>query len=162
VWETKVEIGPNGITKPSVFDTVETRFDAVLMASDEAGHPSDPVTVRLRFAWGNGDRLMWERDGSILVYHEEGSFADGTKLPAFFIAETEVSNEQYRKYLMDTGQMTALGKIAKKPPNLPVCEISFEDTEAYAEWAWLKIPTREQWVAAAFWDYGIDGKRDFP
>ncbi|GEM_PF-1268720 len=72
-------------------------------------------------------------------------------LPAFQIDETEVTNAQYREFVLATGH--------REPPiwptpyeawmdDLPVVTVTVPDAKAYAEWAGKRLPTNWEWERA--------------
>lgn len=88
----------------------------------------------------------------------------GTELPkstknleAFYIDQYEVTNEQYARFLKETGH--------REPrywhyPQLngkhqPVVGVGWEDAEAYCNWAGKRLPSEEEWEKAA---RGTDGR----
>jgi formylglycine-generating enzyme required for sulfatase activity len=85
---------------------------------------------------------------------------------SFYIDRTEVTNEQYKKFLDDTGYKPKWpenflkhwrkGTYARGRATHPVVCVSFEDAEAYATWAGKRLPTEEEWQMAA---QGPDGRR---
>lgn len=89
-------------------------------------------------------------------------------LPAFWIDQTEVSNKQYRVFVEDTGHPPpefwgehypsgiSGGKIPSHPwDDLPVVGVTFQDAQAYAEWAGKRLPTALEWERAARGVYGF-------
>jgi formylglycine-generating enzyme required for sulfatase activity len=73
-------------------------------------------------------------------------------LPAYYIDKYEVTNEQYGKFLQETG-------YKRKPkywndrlfrhPKQPVVGIGWADAEAYAKWAGKRLPDEREWEKAA-------------
>lgn len=85
-------------------------------------------------------------------------------LPSYYIDKFEITNDQYNKFISETGH--------KKPrfwsnklynhPDQPVVGIGWEDAAAYAKWAGKRLPSEEEWEKAArgtkgfIWPWGND------
>jgi len=99
----------------------------------------------------------------------------------FFMDATEVTNEQYELFVRMTrrepppmpywktrkliDELRSAGKAEearalelrlKSLGRLPVTGVTHSDARAYAEWAGKRLPTAEEWEAAARW---LDGRR---
>ena len=76
-------------------------------------------------------------------------------LKGFYIDETEVSNQEYKRFVDATGH--AAPKSADYPvkPDDPVYGVTYDDARAYAAWAGKRLPTEEEWEKAA---RGTDGR----
>lgn len=83
-------------------------------------------------------------------------------LEPFFIDRTEVTNEEYQKFVSATGHRAPSnwknGKFPKGEGKFPVVNVSWEDAKEYAKWAEKRLPSEAEWEFAA---RGNDG-RSYP
>ncbi len=87
------------------------------------------------------------------------------ELPSFWIDIYPVTNEQYYRFIKETGYRRIPSHWKdwgfKDPPyppeeaNYPVINVSYKDALAYCEWAGLRLPTGDEWEKAA---RGTDGR----
>jgi len=79
-------------------------------------------------------------------------FVDG-----FEIDKLEVTNEDFERFVAETGYVTAAEKAdetswryyAKDKPQHPVVKVTWNDAIAFCEWAGKRLPTEAEWEKAA-------------
>ncbi len=69
-------------------------------------------------------------------------------LPAFYIDATEVSNEQYSRFVQATGHAPP-GSAKTTAANFPVAGVTNQDAADYCTWAGRRLPTEQEWEKAA-------------
>jgi len=122
--------------------------------------------------------IVSDRDGAPMVLVPGGTFTMGNsegqsaekpahqvRLATFYIDQHEVSNRQFRTFLLETkyhgqpsGKWLTDDKARAEPETLPVVHVNFHDASAYVAWAGKQLPTEAQWEMAA---RSTDGRR-FP
>ncbi|TES90844.1 MAG: hypothetical protein E3J88_03520 [Anaerolineales bacterium] len=149
--------------------------------------PSPTFTITPTPTLGIGTIVVSEVDAMVLVYVPAGEFQMGSNisydtepvhpvyLDAFWIDQTEVTNQQYAEFLNDLGNQTEGGSswldagskyvrihqtegewtADSEYSDHPVVEVSWYGASAYCDWAGRKLPTEAMWEKAA---RGADGR----
>ncbi len=77
------------------------------------------------------------------------------RLPAFYMDATEVSNQQYARFVEATGHPAPPSEDFRSSPSLPVTHVGLSDARAYCAWAGKRLPSEQEWEKAA---RGEDGR----
>jgi formylglycine-generating enzyme required for sulfatase activity len=80
------------------------------------------------------------------VFH--GPKDERAVVPAFYIDQTEVTNEQYARFCQAAGHELP-PDFPSGEPALPVVNITISDADAYAKWAGKRLPDSIEWEKAA-------------
>ncbi|MDP6118397.1 MAG: SUMF1/EgtB/PvdO family nonheme iron enzyme [Planctomycetota bacterium] len=105
------------------------------------------------------------KDGSVMVLVPDGTFIMGedfgqnyaqprhkVHLREYWLDKRTVSVGQYRKFCEETGHKPPKwSDVEKTSPTdeHPIVAVTFEDAQAYAEWAGKRLPTEAEWEKAA-------------
>lgn len=117
------------------------------------------------FTMGDNTRYNWT---FMLAYNIYDGPEHAVYLDAYYIDKYEVTNEQYKKFVDETGyRMPRCWNDARfNRPNQPIVGISWEDAVAYATWVGKRLPTEAEWEKAArgadrrLWPWGNKFDKD--
>ena len=91
-----------------------------------------------------------------------GEEPEARELPDYWLDKTPVTNAEYARFVIATGQKPPTHWEGNKPPlelaEHPVTNVTRQQALAYAAWAGGSLPTEMQWEKAA---RGVDG-REYP
>jgi formylglycine-generating enzyme required for sulfatase activity len=121
--------------------------------SSVAETPKDMVLIpagSFKFHTTHGDDFI-----SYPSYNEDSVY----QMSSFYMDQFPVTNRQFEQFLQATHYEPAdtanflkdwvNGKIPDGKENYPVVYVSYEDANAYAEWAGKRLPTEVEWQYAA-------------
>ncbi len=173
--ETAVAVSPTDTPEPT--NTPEPTETAVPTATPSPVPPTPTSKPKLGNAWQRpaDDMLMLYIPGSTFIMDSDEAAHDVT-LDAFWMDQTEVTNAQFAQFVEETGYVTSAetegnagvydgedkeveGANWQHPQGLtsdltgleqhPVVQISWEDANAYCQWADAELPTEAQWEYAS-------------
>jgi len=146
------QIDKTGAAATSQTDLRRDSDEAVTQAKGTEDHASN-IPPGMVFVAGGAYKIGRD-DGDPLARP-----AHMMQLEAFYIDQTEVTNAEYRKFIVATGHSAPSGWSEGRYPsghdNRPVCDVSCRDAEEYAAWAGKRLPSEAEWEAAA---RGADGR----
>ncbi len=131
----------------------EGQTSTVQQTGETTSQPTPPAGMK----YVPGGKFMMGRDGDETGYE---SPARRVTVKPFYIDTYEVTNEEYAKFIKATNHRPPPGWANNSYPSgasrKPVTGVTWNDANAYAEWAGERLPTEEEWEFAA---RGTDGRR---
>ena len=76
--------------------------------------------------------------------------------------EADLTAPQFWEKRGEEWRSRSMDRETPVDPNCPVCHVCWYEADAYARWAGGRLPTEQEWEAAASWDPATQTKRAYP
>lgn len=122
----------------------------------------------------SGKFTMKVTQGAQFIPYPPSPVSGEVSVPKFFMDRYPVTNAEYKEFIEATGYLPKdttnylkkwkNGRIPSGKENYPVVHVTYEDANAYAQWAGKRLPTELEWQYAAQtskgyeWPWGMDNE----
>jgi len=104
----------------------------------------------------NGQYIAFIESGG---YHNHDLWSEAGRA---WLQEARVTAPLYWTYERGEWRTRDYDRTTAVNPDRPVCHVSYHEAEAYARWQGKRLPTEEEWEAAATWDPAANRKCAYP
>lgn len=104
-------------------------------------------------------------NGAYLEFMRDGGYSDRRLWSAdgwTWLQEAAVTAPKYWEGESDEWTVRSYDRTGPVEPDHPVCHVCWHEAEAFARWAGKRLPTEQEWEAAASWDPGSGEKLRYP
>jgi formylglycine-generating enzyme required for sulfatase activity len=137
-------------TRNSSSGQTQTQAGQQAVAGERPNSTENKPTPPRGMVYAPGGTFIMGRDKGTDVAERP---AHQVKVEPFFIDIYEVTNEDYKKFVEATGHHAPATWSGKAYPShaarKPVTGVTWDDANAYAEWAKKRLPTEVEWEFAA-------------
>lgn len=131
--------------RSAAYDNERPRHTVRLAPFEIGAHPvTNGEYLRFVEEGGYDDPSAWSPEG--WAWRQEA----GLEAPLYWSREVD----GWRERVMD--------RVAPLDPRAPVCHVCYWEADAFARWAGLRLPTEQEWEAAAAWDPRAGSARTWP
>jgi iron(II)-dependent oxidoreductase len=104
-------------------------------------------------------------NGAYLEFMEAGGYDERglwTEAGWAWREETGARSPQFWEEVDGEWMSRSMDRVAPVDPRRPVCHVCCHEAEAFARWAGKRLPTEQEWEAAATWDPATGTARAYP
>jgi iron(II)-dependent oxidoreductase len=104
-------------------------------------------------------------NGEYLEFVEQGGYRDRrhwSDAGRAWLAESEAQAPKYWYRDTDGWATRSMDRPARLDPDAPVCHVCYFEADAFARFAGKRLPTEQEWEAAASWDFSTALQRTYP